>query len=157
MIKITVVFSAIIVAVLSACDNPKPVANFDRKRYAGLWNVHTVSGKPLLPTNPCFTLDFSGDTKYLMNISYKDNKLDTFVVDFIPPIFPDLTYTVLDTDYETYCTIHACYAGAESGVVAVLLRSPTPDARLLTDKLDAAQKTLSSPLNPRVDVDFTTC
>nr|CAH7729338.1 unnamed protein product [Callosobruchus chinensis] len=168
MINIAVVFSMIIVAVLSACNSPMPIANFDKKQYAGLWNIHAGVGKPILPMNPCFTLDISGDTKYSLKLSSKDNggKIKTFIAQEVSSDggviklsvgTKNLTYTVLDTDYKTYCSVHVCDVGADNDVVGVFLRSPKPDANLINEKLDAAQKILSSPLSPRSDYDFSNC
>ncbi|VEN43229.1 unnamed protein product [Callosobruchus maculatus] len=167
MLKIAVVFLAIIVAVLGACDTPKPIANFDKKQYTGLWYIHTVAGQPVIPVNPCFMVDISGD-KYTMKLTSKDGsgKIKTIIAEEISSdgaafkisaVGKTLLFTVLDTDYKTYASVHVCDTGDQNQLLSVTLRSPKVDASLISEELDAAQKMLSSPVSGRTDSDFSGC
>ncbi|CAH1965876.1 unnamed protein product [Acanthoscelides obtectus] len=167
MFNTIILLSAIVVAVLGACDNPTSVADLDRKQYAGEWMGHVAAGNPIFPINPCLTLEIGENDADKVKLGFKTGEgkavIEGEVVSSSGGDFKTvfggkkLLYKVLATDYKTHAVIYMCDEDTGNGNIAVHMRSRTPDATLLEEKLAAAQKLLSKPLSPRTESDHSKC
>jgi apolipoprotein D and lipocalin family protein len=131
------------ITVGSACPTPALQANFDAKRYLGLWNEQARDASMPWESNDCQQARYSANpdgTVAVLNSQFDPikkivstaNAVATFngaqgKVQFFP-YAPAGDYRVLATDYENFSLVYSCdtFLLAKTEYVWVLTRSQAP-------------------------------